>query len=173
MSTERNGHTPRPWNKEPWVWLLVAFPAVAVIASFVTAYLAFSTDDGLVVDDYYRKGLAINRTLSRDHAASRLQLQATLRVSDNNTRVAVVVTGNPQFREPDTLQAMLFHGTRGGLDQTVVLGREGPGTYSGPLPTLAPGRWDLQLQADDWRLMGSITRPGDSEIRLGYHAPNL
>ncbi|WP_296448781.1 FixH family protein [Rhodoferax sp. UBA5149] len=60
-----------PWWKFGHVWLVVAGPAIVVVASFVTLYLAVTRPDPLVTEDYYRKGIEINKTLELDaHAAS-------------------------------------------------------------------------------------------------------
>ena len=59
----------RPWWRYGHVWLVIAGPALVVVASFITAYLAIVGQDPVVDEDYYRKGLAINRTLS-DNPAS-------------------------------------------------------------------------------------------------------
>ena len=64
-------HAPaRPWYREPFVWLLIAIPLTAVIVGFVGLALAIRSDDGMVEDDYYRQGMAINRMLDRDKAAA-------------------------------------------------------------------------------------------------------
>lgn len=52
----------RPWWKFGHVWLVVSGPAVVVVASFITLYLAISRPDPVVTEDYYRKGLEINHT---------------------------------------------------------------------------------------------------------------
>ena len=59
-----------PWYKEPWPWILMAGPAIVIVAGFVTAWLAIISNDGLVTDDYYKQGLALNQRLQRDHDAS-------------------------------------------------------------------------------------------------------
>lgn len=59
----------RPWWRYGHVWLVIAGPVLVVVASFITAYLAIVGQDPVVDEDYYRKGLAINRTLS-DNPAS-------------------------------------------------------------------------------------------------------
>ncbi len=41
----------RPWYREPWVWLVIAFPSAAVIGCAITIWLALSNPDFLVVDD--------------------------------------------------------------------------------------------------------------------------
>ncbi|MGO4393521.1 FixH family protein [Variovorax sp. M-6] len=69
-----------PWYRFPLVWMVIGGPAVVVVASFVTLWLAIATPDPVVDQDYYRKGVEINRTLAdkklmpavagRNHAAT-------------------------------------------------------------------------------------------------------
>lgn len=58
-----------PWWKFGHVWMVVAGPAIVVVASFITLYLAITRPDPVVSEDYYRKGIEINKTLGRDSAA--------------------------------------------------------------------------------------------------------
>ena len=45
-----------PWYRQFWPWFIIALPASAVIASFITLWLAISHPDHLVVDeDAYRQ----------------------------------------------------------------------------------------------------------------------
>lgn len=53
-----------PWWKFGYVWLVLAGPAVVVVASLVTLYLAMVGKDPIVDEDYYRKGVEINRSLA-------------------------------------------------------------------------------------------------------------
>ncbi len=66
--------TKQPWWKLWYMWMVVGGPLVVVIASFITLYLAISRPDP-VVDDYYRKGIEINKTLDeeRDRLAPAMQ----------------------------------------------------------------------------------------------------
>ncbi len=60
-----------PWWKFGHVWLVVAGPAVVVVAAFITLYLAVTRPDPVVVPDYYQQGININKTLeSEDGKAS-------------------------------------------------------------------------------------------------------
>ena len=65
-STQNTG----PWWKFGHVWLVVAGPALVVVASFITFYLAASGMDTLVDENYYQKGVEINKTLTADNPAS-------------------------------------------------------------------------------------------------------
>lgn len=56
-------NTAPPWWKFGYVWLVIAGPAVVVVAGFITLYLAISRPDPVVDAAYYRKGIEINKTL--------------------------------------------------------------------------------------------------------------
>lgn len=56
----------RPWWRHGMVWMLIGGPAVVVVASVVTLVLAVRTPDPLVAEDYYRKGIEINKTLAQE-----------------------------------------------------------------------------------------------------------
>ena len=68
----------KPWYKEPWPWLLAIMPLTAVIAGGFTVWFAVTSSDGLVVDDYYKQGKAINQTKERDRQAQLLGIRAQL-----------------------------------------------------------------------------------------------
>jgi len=79
--------TPQPWWKYGHVWLLIAGPAIVVVAGFITLWLAMRQPDPVLAEDYYQRGLNINQTLQqqdtsmlpavkgRNHAATPLQDQ--------------------------------------------------------------------------------------------------
>jgi len=54
----------QPWWKFGHVWLVVAGPVVVVIASFITLYLAVTRPDPVLDENYYQKGMDINKTLA-------------------------------------------------------------------------------------------------------------
>ena len=60
-----NADAVTPWYRQRWPWLLMLGPAIVVVAGISTAVIALETDDGLVADDYYKRGLGINQTLER------------------------------------------------------------------------------------------------------------
>jgi hypothetical protein len=150
------------WYREPWPWILMTGPAIVVVAGLVTAWLAFHGEDGLVIDDYYKQGLAINQTLSRSDAAERLGIEAQLYFVDGRVRVllgAALGSG--------TLSLRLAHPTRMGMDQSLSLAAVGPGVYEGRLSPLRPGRWHVVLEQRDWRLAGDWTLPAADVLTLG------
>ena len=50
------------WYQNAYVWLIIGGPSLVVVASFITLYLAITHPDP-AIDDYYRKGIEINKTL--------------------------------------------------------------------------------------------------------------
>jgi len=57
-----------PWWRFPLLWMVLAGPALVVVASFVTLWLAMRSPDPVVAEDYYRQGIEINKQLARDRA---------------------------------------------------------------------------------------------------------
>ncbi|HSH53843.1 MAG TPA: FixH family protein [Methylotenera sp.] len=55
--------TSKAWWHYGHAWLVFGGPAVVVVACMVTVYIAVSRQDPVVEQDYYRKGIEINKTL--------------------------------------------------------------------------------------------------------------
>ncbi|MDF3884418.1 FixH family protein [Cupriavidus basilensis] len=51
-----------PWWKEPWPWLLMSGPLLAMVACGVTIWLAMTHPDPPVVDGVSRHGLVVEKT---------------------------------------------------------------------------------------------------------------
>ena len=65
-----------PWWKFGHVWLVASGPAIVVVASFITLYLAITRPDPVVSEDYYQKGIDINKSLRAPAASLAPALQA-------------------------------------------------------------------------------------------------
>lgn len=142
------------WYREPWPWLLMVAPLAAVLMGVVMMVLATRSNDGLVADDYYRQGLAINQILDRERRAATLHVSGVLEFSANRRQVRLRLDQDGDL--PPALSLAFVHPTRAGLDQTVTLIRSAPGMYSGEMRVPVVGRWLLTLEDDDrrWRVSG-------------------
>lgn len=142
----------RPWYREPWPWILMSGPLTVVVAGLVTAWIAVVNNDPLVVDNYYKEGLAINRVLDRERAAARGGYRAELMVSQDGARVRVHLIGSP----PEGLRLSLMHPTRAELDRSVELRALQAGWYEGEVGLAAAARWRVVLEDTQgvWRLTG-------------------
>lgn len=81
----------KPWWKYGHVWLIISGPAAVIVAGFITLAIAIGTPDPVVADDYYRRGLDINKTLA---AEKDLQLAPALQTRNH------VVTPKPEATKP-------------------------------------------------------------------------
>ena len=160
-----NSATPDPWYRHPWPWLLMAGPAIVVVAGFVTLSLAIQSSDGVVADDYYKQGNAINMTLGRDTRAHQLGYRAQLSMT-NEGRVSLnFVAASPGV---NSLRLTLRHPTRSGFDREILLARGADASYTAAMPPIDASRWSLTLEdeARTWRLTGDW-KAGESNVNLG------
>lgn len=158
----------KPWYREPWPWILMVMPVTAVVAGSFMMWLAISTADGVVEDDYYKKGLTINQTIERDQTAQSLHIKAQLMVGDDPTHLRLMLQGGELGNLPQQLRLKVLHPTRSGLDQEVLLTQRGAGYYEGGSKVLGAAKWRLILEDLDknWRLTGIWQVPKDSSIAL-------
>jgi len=159
-------HDDRPWYQQGWPWLLIALPASAVIGGIATIIIAVHSPNALVVDDYYKEGLAINRDKQRYATARDMQLTGLLR-SDAG-QVSVTLTAREAVAE-SSLMLRVIHATRPELDRTVLLQRDAAdGSYRAPFPALVKGNWYLKLQnpQQSWEIRTRIRVDGSFQARL-------
>lgn len=152
--TELRQNTTAPWYRHRWPWILMAGPAIVVVAGFITAWLAIKSNDGLVEDNYYKVGLAVNQQLHQKKLASELGLKADLSYVEEGSHVRVVLSGLQAGAMPEALELKLVHPTRKGEDQMLMLRREGK-QYVGQLAAVpSVGRWNVVLEdpVAGWRM---------------------
>jgi hypothetical protein len=149
-----------PWYRQLWPWLLMAMPATALVGGLFTFWLAATSNNALVVDDYYREGRAINLQLARDRAAGELGLAAAVAQSADGG-VNLRLSAGPGFAPPDQVVLRMVHPTRAELDRTIVFRRVGE-QYLAPAEAQLPeaGRWTLLIEDANgqWRLTGEASR---------------
>jgi hypothetical protein len=155
----------KPWYRDRWPWILMAGPAFVVCGGAYAMWLAKSTEDGLVADDYYKRGMAINRTLQRFEKAAALKLGADVTVSADG-KVRVDLSG-ADGAAPPSLRVRLVHPTRAGFDQSAELMRDVDGIYVGRMSPPASARWLVIVETDAWRLPAIETKDGVERVHLG------
>lgn len=154
-----------PWYREPWPWLLMAGPFAVLVAGAITIWIAFATSDGLVTQDYYKQGLAVNKMLAMEESAARLGVTAQVDFSSDRHRIVVLLAQ----ADPAELTVRFAHSTRSGHDLVVRLARVGAGRYEAAVASeLPPGRWNVQLEGPrgEWRLAGAWSGR-DASFTLG------
>jgi hypothetical protein len=155
----------RAWYRQPMVWLIIAIPASSVVMGVVMLWLAIASYDGLVADDYYKRGMQINRVLDRERAAERSGLSAQLDFKPGVVILDLHAVAEG-FRMPPTLNLDLSYATRAGRDQRLLLVRSVAGDYRAPSPALGVGRYYVQASGEQWRITGVLDVPGSLRTRL-------
>jgi hypothetical protein len=120
-----------------------------LVAGAATIWIAFASADGLVAEDYYRQGMAINKVLAREEQAKRLGIAVQVKMERDAIRIRL------EGARPDALFVHLVHATRAGHDQRLRLAPAGGGAYEAGLEPLPPGRWRIVIEDPraTWRIV--------------------
>ena len=144
-----------------WPWLLASGPAIVVVASLATAWLAATRADPVVADDYYKLGLTINRRLaaSPPHVPD---VSATLNVTrDGRIRLHV----DEASASPSRVTLSIRHPGEG--SGPVVLAATGERDWTGSLADARPGLRIVSVESDAWQLPVTVIEQLPATIRLG------
>lgn len=155
----------RPWYKEFWPWFLIAVPIVTLIMGGVLLKLAISTEDSLVVDDYYKEGKAINATLDKQALARKRNITTDLTI-DNGSIALKFHSGIPQ--EGNALKLSFYHVTLEERDISVLLSRDASGIYRGFIEQNMDGKWRVSLTPFDesWKIQNTLNLPYSGTIKF-------
>jgi len=153
--------TARLSPRSPWPWLLATGPALVVIASLGTAWIAVNKSDPIVADNYYKLGLTINRTLAATPAVA-VAPSATI-VIDAEGRIVVQlaeIATAPRFVRM-TLRAPGVH--EGGIEMLTPM----PGnTWFGMLESIPTGKLIVTIDSDAWRLPVTVIEHVPATVRI-------
>lgn len=154
-----------PWYRQIWPWFLISLPASAVIGGIITIILAVNSSDPLVVDNYYKEGLAINQEKQRQATAAEMGINGLLR-SDGEQLTLSLSSSSPT--DEHQLLLRIIHATRPELDREISLERIAEGQYAAPMQALAAGTWYMQIENNDqtWEIRTRIITKGPFQAYL-------
>ena len=150
----------KPWYKQFWPWFVISLPASAVVAGIITVFIAFDNADSLVVDDYYKAGLAINDQVQLQKNALNYGYAAILKRLPDNRLFLKFDNATP---ESQYLELKWIHPVDSDKDFSIILNRQKDGSFQNKSINNFAGRWYLRLsQADDWLLKSEISSTSDT-----------
>jgi hypothetical protein len=160
-------HTATPWYAQRWPWLLMLGPAIVLVAGAITGWLAYTRQDAMVVDDYYKRGKAINQDLRRDRAASALQLSLKARYDAGRGVLSGAISsfGKPL---PAPFRINLAHSTLPEKDIKLDVQPDANGHFAVALPLLERARWQVSVEGADgsWRMASELRWPAQQAIAI-------
>ncbi len=162
----------KPWYTHLWPWLLMMGPFLVVVAASYTGWIAFTRQDAMVVDDYYKQGNAINQDLRRDSAASNLCLSWNARYDVANGKLSgsLLSFGKPMAGK---ILIRFAHATQPEKDIQLEAQLGQNGNCDAVLPALDMARWGVTVEGAqrDWRLTGIWKWPQQRTIDLKADLP--
>jgi len=150
----------KPWHKQPYLWFIIFFPAFSVVAGLSLLFFSMQIDDGVVVDDYYKKGKAINLDLTRDKNAQDLGMTGQVIYQPETNIMKIELASKNPMPLNETIDIDIMHATLGRMDINQKFVTTPETHYQIRIPTeLAKGGWIIQIGNKQWRIHGRIDVP--------------
>lgn len=166
---EEQTHDIGPWYHQKWLWFVLAPLIAVVIYASIFMYIAITTSDGIVKDDYYKIARGTSVDTSRVEAAAKRGLQGELLVDALTGDLRVQLKSNGTL--PSELILDLVHPSHQKYDQTITLRSvNGEGVYLGSLQAVLEGKRYLMLSdaSGEWLIKTDLLPPYDQQsFKLG------
>lgn len=149
------------WYKNPWVWLVIFFPVLAVVAGIATVIITSQNQPDMVVDDYYKKGKGINQELTLYNKAKEQGIELSLKVNGD----LIEVKSN---KSQPALKIQMIHSTLSKLDFAMVLTPNALGSLSGTAEFELTGKWQAVIMPMDesWKVKHTVALPSQDWLKL-------
>lgn len=146
----------KPWYKQFWPWFLIAIPGSSVVMGAIMISLALQDQGGLVRDDWYKEGMAINERLDQQKKAKTAGIKGFFSFASEENIISLRVDNIDPAQEA-SLTLDLIHPTQKQRDIAVELVRTPQNTYFAKLDHTpagfyyvqlrsAPGQWEIESQ---------------------------
>jgi len=147
----------KPWYREFWPWFVFFIPFATVVAGIAMIVISRHEADSVIVDDYYKEGLAINKNFQREQMAKQLGLTTDVTIDLLEQHITINID-NLEIQQYPKLIISLSHPTLAIKDQNLILSPDQSGAYSGTLKNLTAGKWYIQIEPDnaEWRISGEL-----------------
>ena len=153
---------PTAWYKQFWPWVIIFFPASAVIAGLITVGIAFKYGDTLVKDDWYKDGLAINQRLDKQKQAKILDINAQVTL-DRAKKHLLLTLNNVDGLKTNIVNVSLTHPTQPEKDAEYQAFYTPQGQFVIQLPAIPTGFYHITIdqQNTKWQLTGNLNFSND------------
>ena len=166
MSNPRSSfHADPTSRRSPWPWLLAAGPALVVVASLCSAWLAISKSDPVVAENYYKLGLTINRTLAVT-PAPHVPTSATIVIGAGGD-VSLQLRDMPAAPRFVRLTLRAPGARDGDIEMLAAMSGD---RWTGKLHNIPAGRMIVTVESDAWQLPVTVVDRLPATVRLDTSA---
>ncbi|MGO2076668.1 MAG: FixH family protein [Pseudoalteromonas sp.] len=157
--------SPTPWYKNFWPWFLIFFPLAAIIGCVSLFITAIGNGPDMVVDDYYKKGKAINLELTKFDKAKALYLHGDLTVSTDKVSFKFIKGDTSNIH---SLKLSFYHRTIQAYDFDTHLTPNAKGEFTAIIEPFTDGAYTVFIEPTDasWKLKENITLPNTRSIAI-------
>ena len=145
--------TQSAWQS-PWVRAWIALIVVVLAVNILMVTLAVVTSPGLVVDDYYERGRAMEESIRSRAAANKdhmleADIPPDLRAGQPKNLRFFVVDKVGQPVTPDAVRLFAYRPSDAGQDFSLPMLVEAPGRYGAEVSFPLPGLWDMLIEVTE------------------------
>ncbi len=139
--------------RNPWVLGMLVFLVVFLSANAVFIYLAFTSPPNLVVEDFYERGEAYEKTRERIELEKALgwsgvlMVPTTSRVNQVQTYEALITGKNSAGLLLDSVTLFAYRPSDAKQDFSAEMQKSGHGSYVADISFALPGTWDIIIEA--------------------------
>jgi len=137
------------------LFVTLALPAFAIVASLDVTYIAFRQGDATLPDEYHWEGVQLDRDFAGSRRAADLDVRALLQLTPGTQTCTVKLQLNGTV--PRALVLKFVHSTRPDLDRRIRLAPSTDG-YVGHCGVVPEGHWHLELadEAGSWAVREDV-----------------
>jgi nitrogen fixation protein FixH len=151
-ATKRHAGRPGSAWRSPWFFAWIALVVIVLAVNATMIVLAFATNPGLVVDDYYERGRRVERTLVTRRAEApgwTMSVDTPADVSEGRATTVrfFVVDSAGQPVRPDAVTYYAYRPSDASADFSLPMVEEAPGRYAVDVTFPISGLWDTLVAA--------------------------
>lgn len=156
----------QPWYKQFWPWFLISVPVLVMVVCAIIIYLSISQGNfSMVVDDYYKKGKAINAVIEHVEEAQKRNIAFEFS-ADKGQLILRYTSGQPT--ELTALKISFHHATQANKDFSRMLTVTADGTYRASIPDDIDGKWTITVEPFNgvWKVSEKYQLPKSELTKL-------
>ena len=147
----------KPWYKQFWPWFLIAIPGSSVVTGIIMVTVAFTGQDTLVRDNWYKEGMTVNQRMEKRNRAEQAGIKAFI-TFDSAENIVTLRLSNLDATTDPGLTLELVHPTLAQRDVRAELFKTPDNRYFAKLNNTPSGLYYALLSSSqgDWEIESKV-----------------